>query len=86
VGAETSLEVIPGDGVDVCMGVAVRLPPVGCCPIELVRSKKDLPVISALGNMFKETCLVDPRRTAGTPRKLGLEGPRTTVPVQRYLP
>jgi hypothetical protein len=23
--------------------------------------------------MFNETCLVDPRRTAGTPRKLGLE-------------
>jgi hypothetical protein len=37
-------------------------------------------------NMFKETCLVDPRRTAGTPRKLGIEGPRTTVPTQRYLP
>jgi hypothetical protein len=36
--------------------------------------------------MFKETCLVDPRRTAGTPRKLGIEGPRTTVPVQCYLP
>jgi hypothetical protein len=26
--------------------------------------------------MFKVTCLVDPRRTAGTPRKLGLEGPQ----------
>jgi hypothetical protein len=48
VGAETSLELISGDGVDVHMGVAVRLPPVGCCPIELVRSKKDLLAISAL--------------------------------------
>jgi hypothetical protein len=36
--------------------------------------------------MFKETCLVDPRRTVGTPRKLGLEGPWTTVSAQRYLP
>jgi hypothetical protein len=50
VSAETSLELIPGDGVDVCMGVAVRLSPVGCCPIELVCSKKDLLVISALGD------------------------------------
>jgi hypothetical protein len=50
VGAETSLELIPGDGVDVRMGIAVRLPPVGCCPIELVRSKKDLLAISALGD------------------------------------
>jgi hypothetical protein len=36
--------------------------------------------------MFKVTCLVDPRRIVGIPRKLGLEGPRTTVPAQRYLP
>jgi hypothetical protein len=50
VGAETSLELILGDGVDVRMSVAVRLPPVGCCPIELVRSKKDLLTISALGD------------------------------------
>jgi hypothetical protein len=50
VSAETSLELIPGDGADVCMGVAVRLPPVGCCPIELVCSKKDLLLISALGD------------------------------------
>jgi hypothetical protein len=35
--------------------------------------------------MFNVTCLVDPRRTVGTPRKLGLEGPRMTVPAQRYL-
>jgi hypothetical protein len=32
------------------MGIAVRLPPVGCCPIELVRSKKDLLAIRALGD------------------------------------
>jgi hypothetical protein len=50
VGAEMSHELIPGDGVNVRMGVAVRLPPVGCCAIELVRSKKDLLVISALGD------------------------------------
>jgi hypothetical protein len=36
--------------------------------------------------MFKVTCLVDPRRIAGTPQKLDLEGPRTTVPAQHYLP
>jgi hypothetical protein len=35
--------------------------------------------------MFKVTCLVDPRRTVGTPRKFGLESPRTTVPAQHYL-
>jgi hypothetical protein len=49
VSAETSLELVPCDGVDVHMGMAVRLPPVGYCPIELVRSKKDLLAISALG-------------------------------------
>jgi hypothetical protein len=50
VSAETSLELVPGDGVDVHMGIAVRLPLVGCCAIELVRSKKDLLAISALGD------------------------------------
>jgi hypothetical protein len=50
VGAETSLELISGDGVDIRMGIAVRLPPVGYCPIELVSSEKDLLVISALGD------------------------------------
>jgi hypothetical protein len=50
VSAETSLELVLGDGVDVRMGIAIRLPPVGCCPIELVRSKKDLLTISALGD------------------------------------
>jgi hypothetical protein len=50
VSAETSLELVPGDGVNVCMGVVVCLPPVGCCPIKLVCSKKDLIMISALGD------------------------------------
>jgi hypothetical protein len=27
-------------------------------------------------NMFKVTCLVDPRRKVGTPRKLGLKSPQ----------
>jgi hypothetical protein len=48
VSAETSLELIPCDAVDVHMGIAVRLPLVGCCPIELVCSKKDFLVIRAL--------------------------------------
>jgi hypothetical protein len=50
VGVEMSLELIPGDGVNVRMGIAVCLPLVGCCQIELVRSKKDLLAISALGD------------------------------------
>jgi hypothetical protein len=45
-----SLELVLGDGVDVRIGVAVRLPLVGCCAIELVHSKKDLLAISALGD------------------------------------
>jgi hypothetical protein len=50
VGVEMSLELVPGDGVDVRMGIAVRLLPIGCCPIELVCSEKDLLMISALGD------------------------------------
>jgi hypothetical protein len=50
VGAETSLELVPCDGVDVRMSIAVCLPLVGCCPIELVCRKKDLLTISALGD------------------------------------
>jgi hypothetical protein len=50
VSAEPSLELISGDGVDIHMGIAIRLPPVSCCTIELVRSKKDLLAISALGD------------------------------------
>jgi hypothetical protein len=45
-----SLELVQCDGVDVHMGIAVRLLPVGCCPIELVCSKKDLLAIHALGD------------------------------------
>jgi hypothetical protein len=45
-----SLELIPGDGVDVRMGIAVRLPLVSCCPIELLCNEKDLLTISALGD------------------------------------
>jgi hypothetical protein len=60
VSAETSLELVPGDGVDVCMGIAIRLPPVGCCAIELVRSKKDLLAIRALGD---HEFLLDPLET-----------------------
>jgi hypothetical protein len=50
VSAKTILELVPGDGVDVCMAIAIRLPPVSCCPIKLVRSKKDLLTIHALGD------------------------------------
>jgi hypothetical protein len=50
VSAESSLELIPGDGVDVCMCVTVRLPPVGCGPIELVCREEDLLPIRALGD------------------------------------
>jgi hypothetical protein len=50
VSAETSLELVPCDGVDVHMGIAVRFPLVGYCTIELVRSKKDLFAIRALGD------------------------------------
>jgi hypothetical protein len=35
--------------------------------------------------MFKVTCLVDPRRKVGTPRKLGLESPQKIVLAQCYL-
>jgi hypothetical protein len=40
VSTKMSLELIPCDGVDICMGVAVCLPPVGCRSIELVCGKK----------------------------------------------
>jgi hypothetical protein len=45
-----SLELIPCDGVDVCMGVAICLPLVGGRSIELMHGKKDFLVIRALGN------------------------------------
>jgi hypothetical protein len=50
VSTKTSLELIPHDGVNVRMGVAVHLPLVGCRSIELVRGKKDFQVIRALGD------------------------------------
>jgi hypothetical protein len=50
VSTKMSLELIPHDGVNVCMGIVVRLPPVGCCSIELVRDKKNFLVIHALGD------------------------------------
>jgi hypothetical protein len=50
VSMKISLELIPCDGVNVHMGVAVRLPLVGYCSIELVHSKKDFLVIHALGD------------------------------------
>jgi hypothetical protein len=50
VSAETSLELILGDRLNVCMRVAVHLPPVGCGPNELVCCEEDLLVIRALGD------------------------------------
>jgi hypothetical protein len=43
-----SLEHIPRDGVNICMGVTVCLPPICCHTKELVRRKKDFLVICAL--------------------------------------
>jgi hypothetical protein len=50
VSTKMRLELIPHDGVDVCMGVAVRLSLVGRRPIELVRGKKDFLMIRSLGD------------------------------------
>jgi hypothetical protein len=50
VSMKMSLELIPRDGVNLRMGVAICLPPVGCRSIELMRGKKDLLVIRALGD------------------------------------
>jgi hypothetical protein len=47
---ETSLELIPSDGVDICMGATECLPPICCGTKELVRSKKNLLAIHALGD------------------------------------
>jgi hypothetical protein len=47
---ETSLEPVPCDVIDICMGVTVCLPPICCRTKELVRSKKNLLVIRALGD------------------------------------
>jgi hypothetical protein len=50
VSAETSLKLVPCDAVDVHMGIAVCLPPIGRCPIELLCGTKDLLTICALGD------------------------------------
>jgi hypothetical protein len=50
VSTKMSLELISHDGVDVCMGVVVRLPQVCCRSIEPVRGKKDFLVKRALGD------------------------------------
>jgi hypothetical protein len=50
VSTKMRLELIPRDGVDIHMGVAIRLPPVGYRSIELVCGKKDFLMIRALGN------------------------------------
>jgi hypothetical protein len=47
---ETSLELIPSDGVNISIGVIVRLPPICCRTKELVRGKKNLLAIRALGD------------------------------------
>jgi hypothetical protein len=47
---ETSLKLVPRDGVDICMGVTVRLPPICCRTKELVWGKKNLLAIRALGD------------------------------------
>jgi hypothetical protein len=50
VGTEMSLELIPCNRVDVCMGVAVRLPLVCCHSKELARDQKNLLMIRALSD------------------------------------
>jgi hypothetical protein len=50
VSTKMSLELISCDGVDVCMGVTIRLPPFSCHSIELVHGKKNFVAIHALDN------------------------------------
>jgi hypothetical protein len=50
VSMKMSLEHVPRDGVNIHMGVAIRLPLVRCRSIELVHDKKDFHLIRALGN------------------------------------
>jgi hypothetical protein len=50
VSMKMSLELVPCDGVNACMSVAIHLSPVGYCSIELVCSKKNFLVIHALGD------------------------------------
>jgi hypothetical protein len=47
---ETSLELIPRDGVDICMGVTVCLSPICYRTKELVYGKKNFLVIRALSD------------------------------------
>jgi hypothetical protein len=47
---EMSLELISCDGVNISMGATVSLPPICCHTKELVRGKKNLLVIRALGD------------------------------------
>jgi hypothetical protein len=47
---ETSLKLIPCDGVDIYMGATVCLPPICCRTKQLVRGKKNLLAIRALGD------------------------------------
>jgi hypothetical protein len=47
---EMSLELVPRDGVDIGMSVIVSLPPIYCRTKELVRGKKNLLAIRALGD------------------------------------
>jgi hypothetical protein len=47
---ETRLELGPRDGVDICMGVTVCLPPICYRTKELVCGKKDFLMICALGD------------------------------------
>jgi hypothetical protein len=45
-----SLELVPRDGVDICMGVTVCLPPICRRTKELVRGKKNSLTIRARGD------------------------------------
>jgi hypothetical protein len=50
VGTETSLKLIPRNWIDVCMSIAVCLPPICYHPKELVCGKKNFLAIHALGD------------------------------------
>jgi hypothetical protein len=47
---ETSLELIPRDGVNICIGVTICFPPICCRTKELVCGKKNFLLIRALGD------------------------------------
>jgi hypothetical protein len=50
VGMEMSLEFIPHNRSDVCVSVAVHLPPICCHPKELACDKKNFLTIHSLGD------------------------------------